>query len=114
MAECLFCKFVQREIPTQVVYEDEHAFAFRDINPQAPVHILVIPRVHLANLAEATPEQSALLGHLLWVCAEIARHEGIESSGYRVVLNTNRDAGQSVYHLHFHLLGGRHLTWPPG
>ncbi len=114
MNDCLFCKFVNHEIPTQVVYEDEHAFAFRDINPQAPVHILVVPRQHLSNLAESTPQDAQLLGHLLWVCAEIARQEGVEASGYRIVLNTNRDAGQSVYHLHFHLLGGRHLTWPPG
>lgn len=114
MTDCLFCKFVQHEIPTQVVYEDEHAFAFRDINPQAPVHILVIPRTHIANLTAVTPEQSALLGHLLWVCAELARKEGIEAGGYRVVVNTNRDAGQSIYHLHLHLLGGRHLAWPPG
>lgn len=114
MADCLFCKFARHEIPTQVVYEDEYTFAFRDINPQAPVHILVIPRQHIANLAEVLPEQNTLLGHLLWVCAEIARKEGIETGGYRVVLNTNRDAGQSVYHLHCHLLGGRHLGWPPG
>ncbi len=114
MSECLFCKLANHEIPTQVVYEDEHAFAFRDINPQAPVHILVIPRQHLSNLAEASPQDAQLLGHLLWVCAEVARQEGVEASGYRVVLNTNRDAGQSVYHLHFHVLGGRHLTWPPG
>lgn len=114
MADCLFCKFARHEIPTQVVYEDEHTFAFRDINPQAPVHILVIPRQHIANLAEALPDHNTLLGHLLWVCAEIARQEGIETSGYRVVLNTNRDAGQSVYHLHCHLLGRRHLGWPPG
>ncbi len=114
MSECLFCKFVSKEIPTQVVYEDEHTFAFRDINPQAPVHILVIPRAHLSNLAQAEPAHAELLGHLLWVCAEIARQEGIETSGYRVVLNTNRDAGQSVYHLHLHLLGGRPMSWPPG
>ncbi|MFN4032590.1 MAG: histidine triad nucleotide-binding protein [Fimbriimonadales bacterium] len=114
MSECLFCKFVNREIPTQVVYEDDRAFAFRDINPQAPTHILVVPRQHLENLAAMRPEHESLRGHLLWVCAEQARQEGIEADGYRVVLNTNRDAGQSVYHLHFHLLGGRHMTWPPG
>ena len=92
MSECLFCKFVKREIPTQVVYEDEHAFAFRDINPQAPTHILVIPRLHIENLAAIGTEHETLMGHLLWVCAEIARQEGIESEGYRVVLNTNRAA----------------------
>lgn len=114
MSECLFCKFVNHAIPTQVVYEDDHAFAFRDINPQAPTHILVVPRVHIENLATMEREHETLIGHLLWVCAELARREGIEADGYRVVLNTNRDAGQSVYHLHFHLLGGRHMTWPPG
>ncbi len=114
MSECLFCKFVNHVIPTQVVYEDDHTFAFRDINPQAPTHILVVPRVHIENLATMEREHETLIGHLLWVCAELARREGIEADGYRVVLNTNRDAGQSVYHLHFHLLGGRHMTWPPG
>ncbi len=114
MSECLFCKFVNHAIPTQVVYEDDHTFAFRDINPQAPTHILVVPRVHIENLATMEREHETLIGHLLWVCAELARREGIEADGYRVVLNTNRDAGQSVYHLHFHLLGGRHMTWPPG
>jgi histidine triad (HIT) family protein len=114
MSACLFCKFVSREIPTQVVYEDEHALAFRDINPQAPTHILVIPRMHIENLAAMQAEHAGLMGHLLWVCAEIARQEGVEAEGYRVVLNTNRAAGQSVYHLHFHLLGGRQMGWPPG
>ncbi len=114
MSECLFCKFVRHEIPTQIVYEDEQAFAFRDINPQAPIHILVVPRTHVANLAEMTHEHEGLMGHLLWVCAELARREGIEPEGYRVVANTNANAGQSVYHLHLHLLGGRTMGWPPG
>ncbi|MCS7272889.1 MAG: histidine triad nucleotide-binding protein [Fimbriimonadales bacterium] len=114
MSDCLFCKFARHEIPTQVVYEDEHAFAFRDINPQAPTHILIIPREHIESLAAMQPEHEGLMGHLLWVCAEIARREGIADEGYRVVLNTNRAAGQSVYHLHLHLLGGRTMHWPPG
>jgi histidine triad (HIT) family protein len=114
MSECLFCKIASREIPANIVYEDEHAVAFRDINPQAPVHVLVIPREHIASLAELRPEQEAQMGHLLWVCAEIARREGIEAVGYRVVVNTNRAAGQSVFHLHLHVLGGRHMMWPPG
>ncbi|GBC92563.1 Purine nucleoside phosphoramidase [bacterium HR15] len=114
MSECLFCKIASREIPATILYEDEHAVAFRDINPQAPVHVLIIPRQHIASLAELKPEQTALMGHLLWVCAEIARQEGVEAEGYRVVLNTNRAAGQSVFHLHLHLLGGRHMRWPPG
>jgi histidine triad (HIT) family protein len=114
MSECLFCKIATREIPATILYEDEHAVAFRDINPQAPVHVLVIPRRHLASLADVKSEDSALMGHLLWVCAEIARREGVEAEGYRVVLNTNRAAGQSVFHLHLHLLGGRQMAWPPG
>ncbi|MCS7064847.1 MAG: histidine triad nucleotide-binding protein [Fimbriimonadales bacterium] len=114
MSECLFCKIASREIPATIIYEDEHAVAFRDINPQAPVHVLIIPRAHIASLAELKSEQTALMGHLLWACAEIARQEGVETEGYRVVLNTNRAAGQSVFHLHLHLLGGRHLMWPPG
>jgi len=114
MSECLFCKIASREIPATIIYEDEHTVAFRDINPQAPVHVLIIPRQHIASLAELKPEQTSLMGHLLWVCAEIARQEGVEAEGYRVVLNTNRAAGQSVFHLHLHLLGGRHMMWPPG
>ncbi len=114
MSECLFCKIVAREIPANIIYEDEHAVAFRDINPQAPVHVLVVPRAHIPSLAQSQPDHAPLLGHLLEVCAQLARQEGIETEGYRVVLNTNRAAGQSVFHLHFHLLGGRQMTWPPG
>ncbi len=114
MSECLFCKIVAREIPANIIYEDEQAVAFRDINPQAPVHVLVVPRAHIPSLAQVQPDHALLLGHLLRVCAQLARQEGIEAEGYRVVLNTNRAAGQSVFHLHFHLLGGRQMTWPPG
>jgi histidine triad (HIT) family protein len=110
--DCLFCRIVRKEIPAKLVYESEHCIAFRDINPQAPVHVLVIPRTHVVSLNDAT--NAAAVGRLALVAAEIARSEGIAESGYRVVCNTNRDGGQSVFHLHMHLLGGRSLAWPPG
>lgn len=109
---CLFCRLVRREIPSTPVYEDEDFFAFRDIAPKAPVHILVIPRTHLAGLSAASPEDAPLLGRLLLVFAEIARKE--KAVDYRLVVNNGADAGQSVDHLHFHLLAGRSFTWPPG
>jgi histidine triad (HIT) family protein len=110
---CLFCKIASGEIPSTPVYQDERAYAFADINPKAPVHMLIVPREHIGSLAEATLEQSALLGHLFSVAAVIARKNGL-SKGYRVVVNTGEDSGQTVDHLHLHLLGGRRLTWPPG
>jgi histidine triad (HIT) family protein len=110
---CLFCKIVEGAIPSKPVYQDEHCYAFADINPQAPVHVLVVPRRHLDSLAEATAEDKTLLGHLQWVAAEIARQNQL-GNGYRVVVNTGEDGGQSVEHLHVHLLGGRALSWPPG
>ena len=110
--ECLFCRIVRREIPAGLVFEDEHVVAFRDINPQAPVHVVIIPREHVASLNETT--DAALIGRLSLAAAKIAEAEGIAQSGYRTVVNTNRDAGQTVFHVHLHLLGGRHLAWPPG
>ncbi|MGA2752893.1 MAG: histidine triad nucleotide-binding protein [Terracidiphilus sp.] len=110
---CLFCKIASREIPSTAVYEDELAYAFADINPKAPVHVLIIPREHIDSLAEAGTEKSALLGHLLCVAAEIAGKKGL-AKGYRIVVNTGDDGGQTVDHLHLHLLGGRQMTWPPG
>lgn len=110
---CLFCKIVEGTIPSTAEYQDDQCYAFADIHPQAPVHVLVIPRKHIASLAEAKAEDSALLGHLLWVAAEIARAKGL-SNGYRVVISTGRDGGQTVDHLHVHLLGGRAMHWPPG
>ena len=110
---CLFCKIVDGSIPSTAVYQDEQSYAFADIGPKAPVHILVIPREHIASLAEAGAHHPALLGHLLWVAAEIAREKGL-AKGYRVVINTGEDGGQTVEHLHLHLLGGRALSWPPG
>lgn len=110
----VFKKILDREVKADIVYEDEHCLAFKDINPQAPVHILLIPKKELASLAQAGPEDHALLGHLLLKGAEIARQQGIAESGYRIVVNTGRHGGQSVDHLHLHILGGRPLSWPPG
>ena len=109
---CLFCRIARGEIPSNKVAETDDAMAFRDIDPKAPTHILVIPREHVASLAEAS--DSAMLGTLMSLAASIARTEGLDSSGYRVVVNTGRDGGQTVDHLHLHVLGGRHMTWPPG
>jgi histidine triad (HIT) family protein len=110
---CLFCKIVDGSIPSTPVYQDELCYAFADINPQAPVHLLIVPRRHIASLAETDTRNRPLLGHLLGVAAEIARAKGLPK-GYRVVANTGPDGGQSVDHLHLHLLGGRPLAWPPG
>jgi histidine triad (HIT) family protein len=110
--QCLFCRIVRREIPATLVAETEDCVAFRDINPQAPVHVVVIPRTHVASLNDATDAQ--LVGRLATIAAEIARTEGIADSGYRTVINTNADAGQTVFHMHLHLLGGRRMGWPPG
>ncbi|MGB8261275.1 MAG: histidine triad nucleotide-binding protein [Terracidiphilus sp.] len=110
---CLFCKIIEGSIPSSAIYQDEHCYAFADIHPQAPVHVLVAPRRHLASLAVAAGEDKALLGHLQWAAAEIARQKGL-GNGYRVVVNTGSDGGQTVDHLHLHLLGGRPLGWPPG
>jgi len=114
MADNLFAKIIRREIPATIVYEDDRALAFRDIGPKAPVHILVIPKKDIARVSEAMTEDEPLLGHLLTVVAQIARQEGVDETGYRLVINKGRDAGESVPHLHVHLLGGRALGWPPG
>lgn len=113
MPDCLFCRIVAGEIPARKVHEDERIFAFEDIHPGAPTHFLLVPKKHLASLAEATAGDAALLGHLQLLAAELARRHGLDS-GYRTVLNVGPDAGQSVFHLHLHLLGGRRLAWPPG
>jgi histidine triad (HIT) family protein len=114
MDDCLFCKIIRQEIPSTPVYEDETTYAFRDINPQAPVHVLVVPREHLARVSDAGPGQEAMLGHLVYVAAEVARCEGIEDAGYRLVINCGEHGQQAVEHIHIHVLGGRQLTWPPG
>jgi histidine triad (HIT) family protein len=113
MTDCLFCRIIRGEIPAKKVYEDEHTFAFEDINPQAPVHMLIIPKRHFAGLKEAEAADAEVIGRCHLVAAQIARQRGIES-GYRTVLNVGPGAGQSVFHLHVHLIGGRNLTWPPG
>jgi len=109
---CLFCRIARHEIPAKVVREDEFTIAFRDIDPKAPTHVLVIPKEHVATLNDAT--DPALVGRLLLAASEIATAEGIADEGYRTVINCGAGAGQTVFHLHLHLLGGRHLTWPPG
>jgi histidine triad (HIT) family protein len=110
---CLFCKIVDGSIPSTAVYQDEVCYAFADIHPQAPVHVLIVPREHINSLAEANAGHRSMLGHLVWVAAEIARTKGL-SKGYRVVVNTGENGGQTVDHLHVHLLGDRPLSWPPG
>ena len=109
---CLFCRIVRKEIPAKLVAETPECIAFRDVNPQAPLHVLVIPRDHVASLDETRDE--ALVGRLALLAADIARREGYAASGYRTVINTNADAGQTVFHIHLHLLAGRRLGWPPG
>lgn len=109
-----FARILKGELPCDKVYEDEHVLAFRDINPQAPVHILVTPKRHIPTTNDLGPEDAALAGRLLLVAAQLAKEEGVADAGYRTVLNCNAAAGQSVFHLHLHLLGGRRLGWPPG
>jgi histidine triad (HIT) family protein len=113
MTDCLFCKIIAGEIPSKKVFEDEHTFAFEDISPKAPVHVLIVPKRHIRGLKEASAEDAEIVGRCHVVAAEIARRLGIED-GYRTVLNVGPKAGQSVFHLHVHLLGGRDLAWPPG
>lgn len=112
--ECLFCKIVAGEIPSTVVYEDEQVIAFEDLNPQAPTHLLVIPREHIDSMDTASSGQKEILGHLLLSAAVIAREKGFAEEGYRTVINTNRNGGQTVFHIHVHLLGGRPFVFPPG
>jgi len=110
----LFAKIIQREIPAKIVFEDEHCLAFRDINPQAPTHILLIPKTEIPTMNDVKSEHQFLLGHLLLKVPEIAAKEGLTERGYRVVINTNADAGQTVFHIHLHIIGGRAMGWPPG
>ena len=111
---CIFCRIARREIPATIVAEDDTAVAFRDLNPQAPVHVLVIPRRHVASLDVASAEDAELLGRLSLLAARVARESGVADTGYRTVINSGADAGQTVFHVHLHLLGGRALGWPPG
>jgi histidine triad (HIT) family protein len=114
MTDCLFCKLLAGQIPAAIVYEDERVVAFRDINPQAPTHVLVIPRRHIATLNDLGPDDDGLVGELVRRAAAVAREQGHAERGYRVVFNCNADAGQTVFHIHLHLVGGRKLGWPPG
>lgn len=111
---CIFCKIVRGEIPSTIVYQDEQCVGFRDIHPAAPVHVLIVPRAHIESVADIDGEYTAVAGHLLAVAAKIARQEHISESGFRVVTNTGKHGGQSVFHLHLHVLGGRQFGWPPG
>ena len=111
MAECVFCGIVKKEIPSKIIYEDDLVLAFRDLEPQAPVHVLIVPKKHLTNITEADEN---IGGHMLKVAAYLAKKLGLEKSGFRLVNNNGKDGGQTVNHLHFHLLGGRSMTWPPG
>jgi histidine triad (HIT) family protein len=114
MSDCLFCKILAGEIPADVVHETDTTLAFRDINPHAPTHVLIIPRVHIPTINDIADDNREIVGSLYTAARDIAAAEGIAEGGYRVVMNCNEGAGQSVFHLHLHLLGGRPLTWPPG
>ncbi|MCO7247451.1 MULTISPECIES: histidine triad nucleotide-binding protein [Halomonadaceae] len=112
--DCLFCKIINREIPADIVYEDEHVLAFNDINPQAPTHQLIIPKKHIATLNDIHADDLATVGRLQYTAATLAQEQGFADDGYRVVMNCNEMGGQTVYHIHMHLLGGRQFTWPAG
>lgn len=114
MTDCIFCKIASGDIPGDIVYQDDDVLAFRDLNPQAPTHVLVIPRKHIATTNDIQPEDAELIGKMYLAAKQIARDEGIAESGYRCVLNCNREAGQTVFHIHLHILGGRAMGWPPG
>ncbi|MEN3038550.1 MAG: histidine triad nucleotide-binding protein [Candidatus Kryptonium sp.] len=114
MRECIFCEIIAGRMPADFVYEDDEIVAFKDINPQAPIHILVVPRRHFSTLLDLKPEDAPLAGRLLIVANEVAKKFNIHSRGFRLVFNCNREAGQSIYHVHLHLLGGRIMMWPPG
>lgn len=114
MSACIFCRIIEGSIPAKIVYQDEHTLAFDDINAQAPVHTLVIPKRHVASMQDLSEADLMLLGRLLLTCTRIAKEKGLSESGFRCVANTGQDGGQTVFHLHFHVMGGRHMGWPPG
>jgi histidine triad (HIT) family protein len=111
---CLFCKVVAGEVPSKKVHEDEHLVVFEDINPQAPLHVLIVPKRHIATLNDLQPGDDALIGEMVRRAAAVAQERGVDASGYRTVFNCNSAAGQTVFHIHLHVLGGRRMTWPPG
>ena len=112
--DCLFCRVANGELPTEIIYEDDDILAFRDINPQAPTHVLVIPKRHIDSINHATPDDAELLGRMVLAAKEVAAQEHLHDAGYRLVFNINNHGGQTVYHIHLHVLGGRQMTWPPG
>ncbi|WP_447970682.1 histidine triad nucleotide-binding protein [Nitrospira sp. M1] len=114
MSDCIFCRIVDGSIPSTKVYEDDDCLAFEDLNPQAPVHVLVIPKRHIMSLSKIQEGDQSLFGHLMMACSRVAQEKGLAENGYRVVTNIGKEAGQTVFHLHFHVLGGRRFTWPPG
>ena len=114
MSDCLFCRMIAGQIPVKPVYQDDRLIVIEDINPQAPLHVLIIPKVHIASLNDLTPDHDALIGSMFRRASAIARERGYADRGFRTIFNTNREAGQSVFHIHLHLLAGRTLTWPPG
>ncbi|MFZ5434296.1 MAG: histidine triad nucleotide-binding protein [Calditrichota bacterium] len=114
MTDCLFCKLIRNEIPSEAVLETDEVYAFRDINPQAPQHILLVPKRHIEKLADLKPEDSGIVGNLVYHATQLAHKLGMDAAGYRIVINNGEDAGQSVWHLHVHLLSGRSFRWPPG
>lgn len=114
MSDCIFCRIAAHEAPAAIIHEDERCVVFHDIHPQAPIHLLVIPRKHITSLNDDLEDERELLGHLMSVVGRTAREQGIDGTGFRAVINTNAEAGQSVFHLHIHILGGRRLRWPPG
>ena len=114
MSDCLFCRIIAGDIPAAIVHQDDHVVAFKDITPQAPTHVLIVPRRHIATLNDLTADDDGLVGEMVRTAAGIAKANGHADRGYRTVFNTNADAGQTVFHVHLHLLGGRKMTWPPG
>lgn len=114
MSDCIFCKIAEKKIPSKIVHEDDKAVAFDDVNPQAPMHVLVIPRKHVASITELNEADAGLLGHLMLAGSKVAKQKGIAEGGYRIVVNTGKHGGQTVFHLHLHVLGGRPMHWPPG
>jgi histidine triad (HIT) family protein len=114
MSDCLFCKIIERKIPASIVYEDDRVIAFNDINPQGPTHVLVVPKRHITSLNDVTAADDAMIGEVVRRAAAIAKERGIDAGGFRTVFNTNKNAGQTVFHIHLHLIGGRSMAWPPG